>query len=292
MARGRLQKFLTLTVPRESLHPESVLESLGESRVLGGFRIDRIEKSPTPVVSRTLVSASLFNNLGRVRLPAKITADWFHENILKGPPEKYFDALGRRRDTYAKSRLRLYLSSHLEDLVPWLLDLGFDEVMVMVRDKTQFMPGMLWRYLPIAEREYDWVVCTGIDSLWELGREMEKPHHSSSASLHPARFWMPFAGPFAIRPEVLGNDLDMAAVLSGFARRWNQPDTNTYAGQVLRRCRWGNRARYCDAGFLSLAFWNESYLAALPRLFLLGVLEFSDASIAPIRLVEGGEEGQ
>jgi hypothetical protein len=84
----------------------------------------------------------------------------------------------------------------------------------------------------------------------------------------------------------------MAAALSGFANRWNHPDPNTYAGQVLKRCRWGNRARYCDAGFLSLSFWNQSYVMAQPRLFLLGVLEFSDTSIAPIRLIEETGEGE
>lgn len=286
-----MDKFLSLTVPKESLHADDVLAQLGEQSVLGGFRIDRIELNSTARESSTLISTSLFTRGGRVRLPSEITAQWFHDKVIEGPPGKYFDALGRRRQTYAKSRMRLYLSSNLEELIPWLFDLGFDEVMVMARAETQFMPGMLWRYLPIAEDQYEWVLCTGIDSLWELGREMVKPNSSSSASLHPARFWMPFAGPFAIRPAILGGSLDMAAALSGFARQWNDPDLTSYAGQILRRCRSGNRARYCDAGFLSLAFWNRRYLAAAPRLFLLGVLEFSDTNIAPIRLIEDSDRG-
>lgn len=290
MALEKMEKFLALTVPKESLHPDDVLEEWAESRVLGGFQIDRIEENPTAVESSTLISASLFNKGGRVHMPSVVTAEWFHENIIAGPPGKYFDALGRRRQVYAKSRMRLYLSSNLEELIPWFFDLGFDEVMVMARDKTNFMPGMLWRYLPMAEQNYDWVVCTGVDSLWKLGRELEIPHHSSSASLHPARFWMPFAGPIAIRPAMLGGSLDMPAALSGFAKQWNNPDLRTFAGQVLKRCRQGNRARYCDAGFLSLAFWNRRFLAAHPRLFLLGVLEFAHTCIAPIRLMDEAEE--
>ena len=154
-------------------------------------------------------------------------------------------------------------------MIPWLFDLGVDEVVVMEKEEAGFMPGMLWRYLPVGEKKYDWVVCTGVDCLGDLGRELRVPQHHSSASLHPARFWMPFAGPFAIRPEYLseiaGPDLDAAAALSGYAELWQSPDLDSYEGQILDRCRRGDRARYCDAAFLSLCFWNPALSEGLHR---------------------------
>ena len=78
--------------------------SSGESRVSEDFLVKRIEQNPTAVEGATLISASLFNRGDRVSLPASITSEWFDQNIIEGRPEKYFDALCRRRKDYAEQR--------------------------------------------------------------------------------------------------------------------------------------------------------------------------------------------
>lgn len=277
-----MEKRLSFCAPEESLHDNGRLAQLGRGRLDDDFRISHVHESPTAVASSSLVSASLFNEGGHVSIPSAISAEWFDGNIIPGPPSKYFEALLRRREFYLGTRMRLYISGNLEALVPWLFDLGFDEVCVMANKEAGFMPGMLWRYLPIHDGDFEWVVCTGVDCLGGLDKEMAKPHRVAAAPLHIGRYWMAFAGPFAMRP--LTDAPDVARALSGFRQAWLQPDLATYEGQILNRCRHGETARYCDAAFLSIAYWNRSFLTSEPRLFSLGFFEFRSVFIAPVRL--------
>lgn len=277
-----MEKRLSFCAPEESLHDNGRLEQLGKGQLDDAFRISHIHESATAFASSTLVSASLFNERGQVSVPSSISAEWFDENIIPGPPAKYYDALLRRHEFYSGTRMRLYISGNLEALVPWLFDLGFDEVYVMANNEAGFMPGMLWRYLPIHDDNFEWVVCTGVDCLGGLGKEMGKPHGVAAAPLHIGRYWMAFAGPFAMRP--LTDTPDVAKALSGFRQAWLHPDLATYEGQILNRCRYGEAARCCDAAFLSIAYWNRSFLTSGPRLFSLGLFEFRSVFIAPVRL--------
>lgn len=270
---GNLQRWASEGATQDLFTPAKV-----HGRIHGGGKLP-------------LISTSLFNPRARIdSLPAKITYEWFDANVLTGAQERYFDPLLRRKQFYARmtdASQRIYIPENLEPLSPWLLnEIGFNEVVVMSVKSADMMPGMLWRYLPISDKKLAWVVCSGIDEngVQKLMPKFVQPHAGISASIATERWWLPFAGPAAFNPRVLGG-IDIPRAMSGFLDfcKLHENKTATLAGRLNARIKGGTRSRFCDAAFLSLAFWNEPFLTnEANRIFSTGATEFGGVDLSSL----------
>jgi hypothetical protein len=244
--------------------------------------------------SRRLVSTSMFNHSG-----AEPSGPWsyemFNDSVIRaGRPEKYWLPLKTRRADYAGCRMRIYLAANLKALArPLLEEIGFDEVCVMARPADGYKTGMLWRYLPLAEREWEHVFCTGIDRYGVGFRNtMLEPCTSVIASVWMNRHFMPFAGPISANPSWLAGTfggVSMAAAMSGFLTAWEAPrERESYIIRVFNHT--GSHRRSAlpaiDACFLWYALWNPTMLNAEPRFVSQVFYEFLHVRVVPFLLGE------
>lgn len=283
-----MKKIITHHVVAESLHDPKNLERWAKGIPKNHFLPDCVHGKIRKGGKIPVVSTSLFSKTGRLTLPAKVTYDWFNENVVAAPPEKYFNPLLRRNEFYSRfcdASHRVYIPENFAALVPWLRDLGFDEVVIMSVKQVGYFPGMLWRYLPIADRKLPWVICTGVDEagLSKLAPKLCEPRDCpGSVSIAASRWWLPFAGPAAFNPGYF-RGLDISAAMTGFQADWESPDPNTFKGQILMRTQGDLRSRFCDAAFLSLGIWNSRFLRSRPKIFSPCAMEFGPIEINEMR---------
>lgn len=248
-----------------TIRPEG-LDSFSSEQLLEQFKVDRVEGKPKADTT-TLASTSIFSRkLGDSIWNESWTREGF-DKALEGPPrdpEKYWTPLHQRRAAYGPEvSHRIYLARNCAAMAAPLIEVcGIDEVAIMATDSPSWSPGMLWRYLPLAESAWRWVASTGIDAYDNHGgflHSLLKPRAAGFASLWINRHFMPFAGPIAMRPNWIHRNYKIAtmdAPLSGFQIKWDQDP-------ILRRAVRnpdGTEQLTIDAGFLTMAFWNRIFL--------------------------------
>lgn len=289
-------KNISIYIIRETLHPPDLLrlwDSKANPRDIMFLPRDVLGRShgrgSLPLISTSLFGASD----DTLKVPAKITHEWFSENVLAGEKERYFDPLIRRRkfyDSFVEASHRVYIPQNMASLSSWLLEeIGFHEVVVMSVNKASVLPGMLWRYLPIADRRLPWVVCTGVDEngIIDLAPKLAQQHDGLfSASIATERWWLPFAGPASFNPKAASKIVsDIPSAMTGFLDfcKFRAP-YNSMAHRTAGKIGRHMRTRFCDAAFLSMAFWNETFVSSDEnRLFSTAGRRFNSVEISNLR---------
>ena len=245
-----------------------------------------------------LISTSLFSKKDEMW-----KGEWNFEDFKKSieceSQDKYWNPLQKRRERYPENAChRIYIDPNLRGMARHLInECGFDEVYVMAERSDGFKSGMMWRYLPILDNRWKWVVCTGIDRYDSKGiyeNEISIPDKCATASVWMNRHWMPFAGPFACNPlwmqKIYGVNSDCSQYLSGFLNVWESlGKQDARVRNVLKGTKnRGDALPWIDAGFLWMAFWNRKFMEDDPGLTTRSMQRYGGINITPFMI--GGIE--
>ncbi len=276
---SKMIDYFPITVFEETLQPFHKAARSRLTRPLGRLAAPRGSRSrqaffdvasrhihPNALDSDVLVSCSLFPSThGNASKDRPVNFEAFNAR-LSGPRKKYYQPLLRRRETYSECRLRVYLCPSLASWVPWLLeDVSIDEVFIMEHPSTDFMPGMLWRYLALDDSSFKTVVATGVDDYPEhLKQVLTEPREGFIACIAASRMHLPFAGPLAANPAFL-RDLGWRGARPAMTDFATVIERARSPGLVMMQER---QPRLVDAAWLTREFWNRPILTSNQTILL------------------------